>query len=222
MARMKTFLTYALLIIGFMFLSFVLENGLLENMYVKMTGNIDESSNGVEISDVTGKASNVNGYINFTVTDNSGSNENKYIKIDLYSKQGNHAATKYVPITDLDENGKKTYQVKIKGQEIRNYTISVLNEDEMPDRSSVISVFGYEMDLSNIWGHDFSNLSIFGKKIADIFNVDNVNKAKDGATSLWGRFRIFLANIPWWGYAIATGIILWYMPARYLFGVFPI
>lgn len=33
MARMKTFLMYALILIGFMFLSYVLEDGLLLGMY---------------------------------------------------------------------------------------------------------------------------------------------------------------------------------------------
>lgn len=222
MARMRTFLIYALLIIGFIFFSYIIENGLIENMYVKLGGNGVSSAYGVDIEDASGKASSTNGYLNFKVTDKSADGTNKYIKIDLYSKQGNHVATKYVPITDLDENNQKSYQVKINGQDIRNYEISVVDEEHMPDRSSVISVLGYEIDLADIWGHDFSNISVFGKRIADVFNVNNVNKVKNGATTLWGRAKLFLADIPWWGYAIATGIVLWYMPARYLFGVFPI
>ena len=93
---MKTFLLYALGIIGFMFLSYVLENGLIANMYKKMDGNVTGSS-AIVIEDVSGRASNVNGYMNFKLTNISSLDDvNQYVKIDLYSKQGLHAVTKYI------------------------------------------------------------------------------------------------------------------------------
>ena len=49
MDRMKTFLLYALGILGFMFLSYVLEDGLIENMYVKMKGEVVSSSYNISI-----------------------------------------------------------------------------------------------------------------------------------------------------------------------------
>ena len=81
MERMRTFLLYALGILGFMFLSYVLENGLIENMYVKMAGNI-ETSESISVEDVSGKASNVNGFMNFKLTNENVNAEDFFVKID--------------------------------------------------------------------------------------------------------------------------------------------
>ena len=71
MDRMKTFFLYLLAIIGFMFLSYALENSLLENMYEKMTGSITSQNSDISIDEVSGKASNVNGYLQIKVSNNS-------------------------------------------------------------------------------------------------------------------------------------------------------
>lgn len=223
MARMKTFITYFLCLVGFIFLSYLLENGLIGNMYVKLAGDATSFSNGdIVVDDIDAKASNVNGYMSFKLTDNSQDGKDKYLKIDLFNKKGNLVATKYLKVNNLDENNQKDYQVKIRGQQIRGYKISVLDEDEIPDLSNIITVFGYDIDLSNVFGLNLSNLSLFGTKVKDLFgNTINRESIKSGAANLWVRISATLAAIPWWGYAIAGGIIIWYMPARYLFGIFP-
>lgn len=216
MSRMKTFLLYALGIIGFMFLSYILENGLIEGMYKTMTGNATSTSD-VQIEDVSGKASNVNGYMTFKLTNNSSyDNLNKYLKIDLYSKQGLHAVTKYVEITDVPSQQSKTYQIKFKGSEIKSYDISVVSE--LPDMTNIINILGWEIDLSDVFGMDLTNLTLFGVKVADIFAWDNVKTAGQNA---WSWTVALLQSVPWWGYVIASGIILWYMPSGFLFGIFP-
>ena len=84
MDRMKTFFLYLLAIIGFMFLSYVLENSLLENMYEKMTGSITSQNSDISIDEVSGKASNVNGYLQIKVSNNSSyPSGKKWIKLDL-------------------------------------------------------------------------------------------------------------------------------------------
>lgn len=213
---MKTFLLYALGIIGFMFLSYVLENGLIANMYKKMDGNVTGSS-AIVIEDVSGRASNVNGYMNFKLTNISSLDDvNQYVKIDLYSKQGLHAVTKYIEIADVPSQASKDYQIKFKGSELRTYDISVVSE--LPDMTNIINILGWEIDLSNVFGMDLSNLKLFGVKLTDIFAWDNVKTAGGNA---WSWTVNLLQSIPWWGYAIASGIILWYMPKGFLFGIFP-
>lgn len=217
MARMRTFFLYFLGIVGFMFLSFVLENGLIENMYKKMSGQIIPSSSNIAVEDVTGKASNVNGFMSFNLVNNSSSNlDNQYIKIDLYSKQGLLAATKYVRVQDVPASATKTYQVKFKGNEIRGYEISLVSE--LPDKTNIINILGWEIDLTDVFGFDLSNLRIFGVKVASLFSMENLQTAGSNA---WNWSAGVLASVPWWGYAIASGIILWYMPKGFLFGVFP-
>ena len=216
MDRMKTFLLYALGIIGFMFLSYVLENGLIANMYKKMDGEVVGTSE-IMIEDVSGRASNVNGYMNFKLTNLSPYDDtDQYIKIDLYSKQGLHAVTKYIEIADVPSQTSKDYQIKFKGSELRTYNISVVSE--LPDMTNIINILGWEIDLSNVFGMDLSNLKVFGVKLTDIFTWDNVKTAGGNA---WTWTVTLLQSIPWWGYAIASGIIIWYMPKGFLFGIFP-
>lgn len=215
MARMKTFLLYFLGIVGFFFLSLLLEDALIENMYVKMTGEVSSSSS-IIIDNDAGKASNVNGYMQFRVSNKSNTTCDDYVKIDLYSKQGLLATTKYVEITDLKPGTAKTYQVKLNGSELRTYKIAIV--DEAPDKSKIINILGWEIDLENFFGMDLSDLSIFGVRLADIFNKDNI---KTTGSNIWNWTINFLNSIPWWGYMIGGSIILWYMPSRFLFGVFP-
>ena len=59
MARMKTFFIYAFSIVMFIFLSLLVEDALIENMYVPMTGEISSSSE-IIIDNFSGKATNVN------------------------------------------------------------------------------------------------------------------------------------------------------------------
>ena len=58
-------------IIDFILLSNLLENALIGNMYVKLNGEAVSSNNGIEISDVEGKASNINGFMKFKVKNKS-------------------------------------------------------------------------------------------------------------------------------------------------------
>ncbi len=216
MDRMKTFFLYFLGIVGFMLLSYILENGLIENMYVKMTGDVESTAYNITIDNVSGKASNVNGFMQFKLSNNSYETNNSYVKIELYSKQGLLAATKYVQITDLQPGHAKEYQVKFKASEVRSYKISIVNE--VPDKTNIINILGWEIDLTDVFGMDLSNVKLFGVKLSELFTWDNM---KTTGENVWSWTVAFLGSIPWWGYVIGGGIILWYMPTGFLFGIFP-
>ena len=217
MARMKTFFLYAFSIVLFIFLSLLLEDALIQNMYVPMSGEVMSSSS-VVIDNHSGRATNVNGYMEFTLLNKSNSKSDEYVKIDLYSEQGLLAATEYVEITDLEAGHSKTYQLNLKGNNFATYKIDIISESELPDKSNILNIFGWEIDLTNVFGIDLSNLTIFGVKLSEEFNWDNIKTAGGNA---WEFTKGFLESIPWWGYAIGWGIILWYMPKGFLFGVFP-
>lgn len=214
MARMKTFLLYVLGILGFMFLSFVLEDGLIQNMYVEMTGGVVSENSDVSIDNVIGKASNVNGNIQFELVNNSQNQSNCFAQIDLYNKKGKVISTEYVPITDLKPGDSKTYQVKFKGKEIRDYKISLINE--APNQDNIIKIFGYKFDLANVFGLDLTNVKIFGVKLADIFTIDNAKTAGGNAISF---ATTLIHSVPLWGYVAAGCIVGWYLPAGFLFGI---
>lgn len=219
MSRMKTFLLYALGIIGFFVLSLILEDALIGNMYKKMDGNIQDNGYAIVVEGVSGRATNVNGFMKFRLTNTSSSIlNNYYAKIDLYSKRGLLAATKYVDVGDIEPNGYKDYEVKFKGTELSGYNISVIPASELPDKTNIIDIFGWEIDLTDVFGMDLTNAKIFGVKLTDLFSWNGIkNTVKTG----WNFFFNFASNIPWWGYAIGAGIILWNMPSRFLFGIFP-
>lgn len=219
MSRMRTFLLYALGIIGFFILSLILEDALIGNMYKKMDGNIQDNGYAIVVDGVSGRATNVNGFMHFRLLNTSSSKQNNYYaKIDLYSKQGLLAATKYVEVGEVEPNGFKDYKVKFKGTELKGYNISVISSSELPDKTNIINIFGWEIDLSDVFGMDLTNATLFGVKLTDLFSWNEIkNTAKTG----WNFFINFASNIPWWGYAIGAGIVLWNLPAKFLFGIFP-
>lgn len=217
MKRMGTLLSYALMIVGFIFLSYILEDGLISNMYKELTGDVAPSQYAVSIENVSGRATNVNGYMNFTLKNNSSNYAPKdYVKIDLYSKQGLNAITKYVEVPELAPGASKDYQIKLKGTALRSYKLEVV--DELPDKSNIISIFGWEFDITNVLGMDLSNFSIFGVKLTDIFSWDGL---VTGAGNAWSWIVQLVSSVPWWGYSIASMIIFWHMPKGFLFGIFP-
>lgn len=214
MDRMKTFLLYALLIVGFIGLSLLLENGLISNMYKNISGTIDteisiigEGRSNFEIKQSTAKASNVSGFIRMSVKNTTGRNINTcYTKIDLYSRQKLLAATKYYEIKDFNNGEEKEFIINFNANEIANYKIS-FTEDH-PGKEYIINIFGYEIDLRDIFGIDLTKY----------LNIDTI---KDTGLSAWNWWVALVKSVPLWAYMIAGGIVLWYMPSRFLFGFFP-
>lgn len=217
MKRMKTFLIYALIFIGFFAFSMFLENGLLNAMYKDISGSSNGAFEGTDdafgIENVTANATNVNGNVQFDLVNNSGKSVDQgYIKLDLYNSQNQNAATKYIPIEGLEENGSKKYNVKFKANNIEGYKISVVKD--LPDKTNIIDILGWEIDLSNLFGLgiDLTNMSIFGKNINDI--ISSLGLGTDGITgavstvfdwwrAFWVRFSITAASVPPWAYLIA-------------------
>ncbi|MBR3614247.1 MAG: hypothetical protein IKL55_03620 [Clostridia bacterium] len=217
MARMKTFFIYLSALVGFLFLSLLLEDALIENMYVKMDGEVTSSPT-IIIDNYTGKATNVNGYMQFRLSNKSKTKCDDFVKIDIYSEQGLLAATKYVEITDLEPGYTKNYQLKLKGNNFASYKIAVIDASEVPDKSNILNLFGWEFDLTNVFGMDLSNITIFGVKLAEFFTWENI---KTTGGNVWNWTTAILNTVPWWGYLIGGSIILWYMPKGFLFGLFP-
>lgn len=221
MSRMKTFLMYLLLLIGFFILSLILEYGLVMDMYKGITGisssGYTDPNTGIFVGVDEAKASRVNGYIRFKVKNTSGHFIEKcYAKIDLYSKQNLLAGTKYAEIANFEVNEERKFELKFKANEIARYEVAIV--EEMPDKSNILNILGWEIDLTNVFGIDFTNLSIFGVKVSDVLDANNI---KEKGISMVNWVKVFLASIPTWAYVVAGGIVLWHMPKGFLFGIFP-
>ena len=113
MDRMKTFLTYVLLIIGFFVISLLLENGLLMAMYAPISGQFDGyysvTNSKFSLENGKAKACNVNGYISFNLVNTTGKFVDKcYLKVDLYNKQDLLADTEYLQVQGMQPRRQET------------------------------------------------------------------------------------------------------------------
>ncbi len=219
MKRMKELLGYALLIVLFIFLSRVLEEGLIENMFENLVPkSVTAGQYGdIELEMGDAKASSTNGSISFTLKNTSDEPQDLVAKVNLYDDRGLLAATQYFDV-HLEPQEEKNFLVKFKGNNIASYDVELIPASEVPDKTGILDFFGYEFDMTDFFGMDLTNMSLFGVPLKDLLKWEN---AKQAALSGWDWIKVFLARIPWWGYAIGAGIVIWHLPVGYLFGIFP-
>lgn len=210
MDRMKTFLTYVLLMIGFFALSLLLENGLLLAMYSQISGEFDGSyaaTNGkFSIDHVSAKACNVNGYLSFDFMNTTGKFVDQcYVKIDLYNEQDLLADTEYIEVRGLQPGATKPFNIKFKANNIEKFHISIVQNT--PDKTNIINILGWEIDLTNVFGLgiDLSNVTIFGVKLADLFTWDNVMVT---SSNFLNWLEMVVVSVPGWAYGLALLCII--------------
>ena len=211
MDRVKELGTYVLLLVGFFILSIILENGLISAMYAPIegltSGNYTAEISGLEVTVLDARATSVNGYMKVKIKNTTGRDIDEcYAKMDLYSKQGFLAATEYVELKDFKANEERNFDVGFKANEIDRYEVSLV--ETVPDKSNILNILGWEIDLTDFFGLDLTKIFDF-------------EKIKDGAMGLWSWFTAFCSSIPAWAWFIAGGIVIWNLPSRYLFGIFP-
>lgn len=127
MARLKTFLIYALILVAFfVFSEFVIAVGL--NSSYKDIKRLDNTSQ-VDIS--LAQATLVNGKIQGTINDYGDDNlTGKYVEIDLYSERNNLVGKRYIEIQTTDENQTQDFSIYFEAEDIKSYSISIANEKE--------------------------------------------------------------------------------------------
>lgn len=199
MSRLKTFLTYILILVAFFLVSTFLEKGLINNMYYNMTGTVDSNLNydgeniDLETKVISAKSTNVNGNIVLKIKNNSNKYiDEAYVKVLLYSKSDVLAATKYMKISGLSANEEKTYTLRFKGSYVKTYAITA--EKEFPDKDYIFSIFGYEINTKNIFGMDLSKY-INAKSIGEF-----------GRNVVYS-IKLYVQSIPWWGWMLAWTVV---------------
>lgn len=214
MSTMSSFRNYTLWIIGFFIISVVLENALIMDMYKPISGTASgqvifasSGNTNLDVSVGDARATNMNGYVDIKVKNTSGHFIDKCcVKLDLYTVRGNLAATKYIDVSNFEMNETRTFRVKFSGNEIGSYGVTLV--EDAPDKTYILDLFGFELDLRNVLGMDLS-------KIVSLENL------KETGLNVWGLTLNFLKTVPTWAYIVAAGIVIWYMPKGFLFGVFP-
>ena len=128
MARLKTFLIYALIIVGFFLFSEFLINVGLNSSYKDISRRDNTSQ--VEINEA--QATLVNGKIKGTIKDERGQNSltGKYVEIDLYSSRDNMIGRRYVEIETTDVNTTQDFNIYFEAEDVKSYSVVIVNEKE--------------------------------------------------------------------------------------------
>lgn len=206
MKRMKTFFIYFLLLLGLYIVSNLLQHGLILNMYSTIEGNAESNNQlNIEVSKV--KATNVNGYMDFSITNDSNDYiEKAYAKIDFIDKYDLNSITQYAIINDLEPGQTRNYKINFRGNKIKEYNISFV--PELPDKTHIINILGWEIDATNVFGLGIDLTNINGVDITQYFSIKEL---KNLFSDSWSLGINFAKSIPLWGYVVASLIVLWYI-----------
>ena len=128
MKRMKTFFIYALLVVAVVISTDFLINLCLDTNYREIVNcKIEATSPAIEIKEA--KTTNANGYVKGVITNNLENDiEKAYIKLDLYSKQGNDIGTEYLEIDNLKQNESKEFRIDYRKYNVDSIKINTANE----------------------------------------------------------------------------------------------
>lgn len=122
MDRMKTFLKYALWVVGFaIFSEFIINVGL--NSSYKAIERKDEIP---QVQIYQAEATLVNGRIKGTI-DTANINK-QYVKIDLFSKRGVFLGKKYIQLQKAQS--KQDFSIYFELEDVKSYQISLVDEKE--------------------------------------------------------------------------------------------
>lgn len=127
MDRLKTFLKYALWLIGF----FILSNFLI---YVGLNSSyrdIERKDNVEEVQVYQAEATKVNGRIRGLIQNIEKENlAGKYIEIDMYSKRDVFLGREYIQIEEKGQGEPQAFEMLFKLQDVASYEISIVDEKQ--------------------------------------------------------------------------------------------
>jgi len=128
MARMKTFGLYALIVILFMIFSNVMINLATKAVYGPMTVYLNtETGEDIEIAE--SKSTHVNAIVKGKFTNNTKQDiNNKYLRIDIYSRRDNLLDTKYVALESLKAGDSQEFTMGFKSLGAVTCTMQVVDE----------------------------------------------------------------------------------------------
>lgn len=143
MARLKTFLIYLLILVGFIVFSEFLINVSLNSSY----GTIGRKDNLSQVIVYQAEATKVNARIKGEIN-NSKENPitSKYIKIDIYSNRDNIVGTKYIDISSLKENESQEFSLYFKAEDVSYYEVTAVDEKTEED----LNILPKDMSKSDI------------------------------------------------------------------------
>lgn len=133
MDRMKTFLKYALWVVGFIILSEFLINVGLNSAYkdIKRKDNIEQ------VVIYQAEATKVNGRVRGIIKD-AGQLNKKYIKVEFYSKRDILMGKKYIGIENEKDNETKAFEILFKMEDVASYKVNIVDKKEPGDEIEIL------------------------------------------------------------------------------------
>ena len=210
MEKIQTFMIYFLIIIVFFLVSTFLEGQLIEQMYFKLDGSVQENFEyagenlELDIKVLEAKATKMNGYLTARVTNNTNRVVNKaYLKIDLFAKKDLKAISRYMEINDLKPGGTKDYKLKFRAGYVDTYKVAV--ENDFPDENYIFEMFGYEINTKSVFGFDVSKY-IDAQAIKDA-GYNGITSVFEFFGKVGNGIVVAAESVPWWGYLGALVVI---------------
>ncbi len=154
MARVKTLLTYALILILFyIFSNFLINIGI--NISYK---NIESKSSLPYVNITKAEATHINGKI-YGEIDLQGNNDlvGKYLKYNLYSKRNVLLGTNYIKIEKTENENKQKLEEYFKYTDVSSYDLAIIDEQqkerelkEVTDKSLFEGFTAKDMEIGEI------------------------------------------------------------------------
>lgn len=130
MSRMKKFLIYLLLIVGFYIFSDFASFAYIKTTYQDLNKFTIEAPN-PKVRIFESKSTYINGYIKGTLLNNEEQMiENKYVKFEFFSERDIYLGKKYIKIDKLAPNEEKDFEVKFNIENVNHYKVTLADESE--------------------------------------------------------------------------------------------
>lgn len=130
MARMKTFFIYLLLVVAFFIFSQVM-------IYIAI--NTTYKYKKVEVKtiipiEIEVQATSINGFAKGKINNDRDENiQNKYLKIECYSKNNVLMGTKYIKIDEVKAKEEKEFEVRFNFSKVDRAVIDIIDESQLED-----------------------------------------------------------------------------------------
>jgi len=173
MSRMKTFFKYFLAIVICYVVVNVASFFVLKSTYNTKDYSVEDSILDVQVEEA--KATFVNGYINGKIKNNTQTDiDNKYLKVDSYSKRGVHLGSKYTKIKDLIPGEETDFESSFNYEQIDNMKLSIIDGAEIAQ-----GTFDFNFDNTNA----DTMMTIMAKKYKDADTIPEFSPKKYPANS---------------------------------------
>ena len=125
MSRLKTFLIYVLMVVGF----FILSNFLIDVSLNASYHTIERKDNLKQVDVYQAEATKVNVRLKGKILNDADNLINKkYVRVDFYSNRDNIVGTKYIDVSKMKENEEKEIVIYARLNDVSYYEISYTDE----------------------------------------------------------------------------------------------